>query len=576
MSQVIYLDGLSTQSQIDENTKLFELTLKHDKITHFHKLTDLITYVSITGASELDVNYPYIIIVNAPPTSTDCSSLNFLGFSDIHFLLKTHYKHLNTLVYSLDKYNIAEINQDINNYHDTLKNRIMRMKTWCGLNNDKIKKCPCLHSMTNCINLILQNDPVKVSKTREFSKLISKEIDFYGSLTLRHADELEYYKYCIGNWGFIAHDLTCDELTYCALLIFKQCFDIVGLDNELILSDNEVLCFLFSLRDSYRGGNAFHNFRHAVDVLQATFYFLVRIGALPAFREYTEDLQIHPEEQLKQSKNATFNKNGGDFESHFDLDTALLHPIQTLALLVASVGHDVGHPGLTNQFMNDNGTPISKIYSGLSTLENYHSTIFQDILTDHWPIFLNNTYTRDGKSPLNTSVLQVDSIIATDMANHFEYIQKIDEIHQELRDPVKRRNVKNNKRYATTLLSLIIKCADISNVTRPLSISIKWGVILTREFSEIALLTKHLKDPQAVNIETIKDVRKFAEFPEDIAQALEEFPRLYDGQLFFINTFADSLFTEAANVLPELGFSKVLIDLNKEYWISLKKANDKS
>lgn len=573
MSQVIYLDCLSTPSQIEEKVSLFSLTLKHQEITHFSKLTDLILYVSITGASELDVNYPYVVIVNVPE-STDTSSLNSLGFSDIEFLLKTHYKHLNTLVYPLSEFNISLINTEINNYHDTLKNRIMRMKAWCGLNNEKVKKCPCLHSMTNCINLILQNDPSKVSKTRDFSKLIAKEIDFFGSLTLRHAEHLQYYKYCIGNWGFIAHDLSSDELTYCALLIFRQCFSIVGWDNELILSDNEVLCFLFSLRDSYRGGNAFHNFRHAVDVLQGTFYFLVRIGALPAFKEYTEDLDIHPEEQLKreQQQQQTLYDNSHKFE----LDSALLHPIQTLALLVASVGHDVGHPGLTNQFMNDNGTPISKIYSCLSTLENYHSTIFQDILSDHWPMFLNNEYTRDGKSPLNTSVLQVDSTIATDMANHFEYIQKIHEIHQELQDPVKRRNLKNNKKSVTTLLSLIIKCSDISNVVRPLRISIKWGVILTREFSEIALLTKHLQSPDSVNIETITDVRRFAEFPQDIGQALGEFPKLYDGQLFFINTFADSLFTEAAKVLPELGFSKVLIDMNKEFWTSLKRVSEKA
>ncbi|KAH3680212.1 hypothetical protein WICMUC_000477 [Wickerhamomyces mucosus] len=569
MSQVLYLDNTTPDDLFSDNIKLFQHTLNNEQVSAFRNLSELLAYISVTGASELDIDHPYVVIINEKtlslttrkseiPPGASLSDLNTLDFEDISLLLTTHYKHLNVLAYSLAEFSITKVNTDIKNYHETLKNRIIRMKTWCGLNNSKVKKCPCLHTMTNCLNIILQNDFPSSTKLRHFVTLINNEIDFMSLLTLPQSKE--YYLYCIGNWGFIAHELTCDELTFCALSIFKNCFSILEPTSPLILDDNSILSFLFSLRDSYRGGNAFHNFRHAVDVLQATFYFLLRIQTLPRFKEFTESMHLHPNDQIRQTNH--------HFKAHipnFSKDDSILDPIQSLALLVASVGHDVGHPGLTNDFMNKNKTPISKVYSTNSTLENYHSTIFQDILSNHWPAFLDNQYTTDKKLPLNTNVLQVESIIATDMANHFEYIGKINDIGKVLADPVQRRSIKTNLKHTSTLLSLIIKCADISNVARPLTVSARWGVVLTREFDEIQQLNENLHGKLDLN--ALNDNREFPKFSKDIEDAFAEFPKLFNGQLFFITTFADSLFKECANALPELKFSADILESNRKFWV---------
>ncbi|CCH45276.1 cAMP-specific 3',5'-cyclic phosphodiesterase 4A [Wickerhamomyces ciferrii] len=562
MSKVLYLDTISDVKTVDENIKRFS-SLNQSVVKHFRNLSDLIIYLCDVGSSDLDLDYPSVFIINEH-TLTNRSRvlhegiqktpLNILPYDEIYELLKHHYKHFNPLIYKLNEFSITKINKVIDDYHKVLKNRILRMKSWTGLNNENTKKCPCLHSMTNCLNTILQKDYQISNKLINYVSLINQDIDFFKILSL--PKPLEYYLYCIGNWGFIAQELTCD-ITYCAFQIFKISFGIIKDNDSLLLKDNEIFSFLFSLRDSYRGGNNFHNFRHAVDVLQATFYFLLSIEALPKFPYYTNDYQIHPRDQM----NSNYKYQGKQDYNH---DNSLLHPIQTLALLVSSIGHDVGHPGLTNPFLINNESPIAKIYSNQSVLEHYHLTIFQDILSFHWPSFLKNEFTNEKDSPLNTKTMQIESILATDMANHFEYLHKINQVSELLENPEQRPLIKDSLKHTNVILSLIIKCADISNVSRPLFISTKWAVVLGREFSEIAQLENNLN--KGISVDELDDPRLGPHFPITVKEAVDNNPSLPKGQLFFINTFAEALFKEVCTVLPELKFSSELVQKNKQFW----------
>ena len=115
-----------------------------------------------------------------------------------------------------------------------------------------------------------------------------------------------------------------------------------GFDNIPL---NELLAFIFIVRDTYKNGNPFHNFRHAVDVLQACFHFLIRLGSLPKFKQFVED------PKLITPKFMTHTYCIDCLTKQFLRGKASLNPIQTLGLLVAALGHDVGHPGTTNDFM---------------------------------------------------------------------------------------------------------------------------------------------------------------------------------------------------------------------------------
>lgn len=89
--------------------------------------------------------------------------------------------------------------------------------------------------------------------------------------------------------------------------------------------------FIFDVYNSYHNSNPYHNFKHAVDVMQTTWYCLCSIRVL---------------------KTSWWHLNLDTPDSlHEEHIKNLLRPIDILALLMASLGHDVGHPGVNNGFM---------------------------------------------------------------------------------------------------------------------------------------------------------------------------------------------------------------------------------
>ena len=54
--------------------------------------------------------------------------------------------------------------------------------------------------------------------------------------------------------------------------------------------------------------------------------------------------------------------------------------LDLLSIIIASLGHDIAHPGLTNTFHINDSTEIDITYNDISVLENAHaSTLFRTI-----------------------------------------------------------------------------------------------------------------------------------------------------------------------------------------------------
>lgn len=81
--------------------------------------------------------------------------------------------------------------------------------------------------------------------------------------------------------------------------------------------------FIIDLAGVYHNQNPYHNFAHAVDVLQCLFYMLCELGVLPFTNKF-----------LQRNK-----------------PQALLRPKDVFALLIAAIGHDAAHPGVNNVFL---------------------------------------------------------------------------------------------------------------------------------------------------------------------------------------------------------------------------------
>lgn len=99
---------------------------------------------------------------------------------------------------------------------------------------------------------------------------------------------------------------------------------------------DQVRDMLFNMRHVYRHKNSYHNFEHALDVLQAIHMFLHSAGRVPP-----ASFLLQPDTRTWKPKQSAGKP-------------ALVHhltPVDLFCLYVASIGHDVGHPGVTNNFM---------------------------------------------------------------------------------------------------------------------------------------------------------------------------------------------------------------------------------
>ena len=111
------------------------------------------------------------------------------------------------------------------------------------------------------------------------------------------------------------------------------------------LRADQINRLLFAIRAIYHAPNPYHNYVHAIDVLQATYSFLISIGIAPPFeylRDWTPTTEpwVRPDEKTKPVWGLGTRRA-----------REVLRPQDALGVLFAAMGHDVGHPGLSNAFM---------------------------------------------------------------------------------------------------------------------------------------------------------------------------------------------------------------------------------
>eukprot|EP01018_Ginkgo_biloba_P017769 Gb_02192 [translate_table: standard] len=225
----------------------------------------------------------------------------------------------------------------------------------------------------------------------------------------------------------------------------------------------------------YRATVPYHNFRHACDVLHATYLILTLVEA-----------------------------------------GKLLNDLEMLALALAALCHDVDHPGLTNAFLVNCNDPLAIRYNGISVLENHHaSTAIKTLLAYESTNILSNLTDAEQRQ---VRKLMVDIIIATDMGQHAEIMDRLEVRIKDLRpfecSPAcaKREisdcpsnlvsaSVPPSTKDALLLMRMIIKCADISNVMKPFSLSKRWAALLLIEWFRQGDLEKRLCMPVSKNMD---------------------------------------------------------------------------
>lgn len=340
----------------------------------------------------------------------------------------------------------------------------------------------------------------RIIRTLKFEK-------FFDEFEVDDKSESKYMA-LLSTWDFCALSLSTQELIYCAFILIRQ----LSSDANLRIPDNKLLLLLFTLEASYHQVNNFHNFRHAIDVMQATWQLCTHL----------------------------LNNNA----------------LYTFLLCITAIGHDVGHPGANNQLLCNYNSSIAEEFNMTSVLENFHIQIFEQILVNHWPQLIK-------ASKKNCSLIS-EAILATDMALHTNYVQML-KGKQEIND--------------MALICLIIKAADISNVTRPLVVSSKWAFLITLEFKDCTMLEHYKKeqtelhctfDSDFVNLEEDdpKEIHDMIYNDTNLDEMIRRYPNMPSGQLFFINTFAEEFYDELAKAYPQVLFLTKNVQSNKRFWLS--------
>ena len=411
-----------------------------------------------------------------------------------------------------------------------------------------------------------------------------EDIIFNGSKAT-HPDS-SYYLDLFSKWEFTGLSLPPGELIQCLFCILRYLSQRANLN----ISDNRIYLFLMTMELSYHQINRFHNFRHATDVAQATWVILRLIGL--------QDYRV------------------------------------ILLLFITAIGHDIGHPGTNNDLFNESYTgfttsnmrdlnldcststgtstgtstntnsntmnilrkgakqgrkervnKLSALFDKCSVLENFHFLSLKKILLMQWSEILDLSHLVERELSLSTTDLIRTGVISTDMQLHFKYLDMMNS---------KKRG---DELTLVELICVVLKAADISNVTKPLDVSAKWAYLISLEFKDCAALKEfyHLNREKLANNETCasfidedsnsvdgdknRDRNDDMEFEEQMVHNLNvsEFSvdRLVNkeksipaGQVFFIDTFAMEFFKQLSVLFPQLEFLFKTLVSSRDFWVA--------
>ncbi|KAJ3115876.1 High affinity cAMP-specific and IBMX-insensitive 3',5'-cyclic phosphodiesterase 8A, partial [Physocladia obscura] len=186
---------------------------------------------------------------------------------------------------------------------------------------------------------------------------------------------------------------------------------------------------------------------------------------------------------------AIFEYHG--FIEEFDLDEV----VEIFAAMIAAAVHDVDHPGFTNAYMISSSSPLALRYNDTAVLENHHCAKAFEIMTAHPNCNILHNFSVEKFKAIRGYI--VSMVLATDMANHFEFIAKF---KIKVNNGMTQKNGpgisgvgglsdKGNNglnfddaKDRQLTLNIFIKCGDISNAAKNLTVCKKWAGKIMDEF----------------------------------------------------------------------------------------------
>ncbi|CAG9762319.1 unnamed protein product [Ceutorhynchus assimilis] len=225
-------------------------------------------------------------------------------------------------------------------------------------------------------------------------------------------------------------------------------FNHFDVGTTLNCDDRTLSNWLTVIEANYHAENWYHNSTHAADVMQATAGFLEK-------------------ERMK----------------------SIMEPLDEATSLIAAASHDLDHPGKSSAFLSNSNNPLAILYNDVTVLEQHHAAMMFKLTLGDERVNIFKNLDRDTYKLARHNV--IDMILATEMTKHFEHLAKfvnvfcarnsgtsemIDSGHSEDYSPIL------NQENTTLVKRMMIKCADVSNPTRPLRLCVEWARRIAEEY----------------------------------------------------------------------------------------------
>ncbi|KAG7393866.1 hypothetical protein PHYPSEUDO_000043 [Phytophthora pseudosyringae] len=229
----------------------------------------------------------------------------------------------------------------------------------------------------------------------------------------------------LDHWDTETISFSSSEVSMSCGIIFRA----YGFMDAFRISSEKFSAFTTNVANYYRS-NSFHNFQHAFQVLVAM-HIMLRTEC----RRYFSGLEI-------------------------------------FAMLVASLCHDIDHPGNTNDFELKTLSPMALTHNDDAVLERHHCRVTFIILNHKSAKILQHL---DRERHKRVRQLIISCILATDMSKHFEKCKVL--------EGLTRRQLGDKR---PIFMGILMHAADLSHYALPFPQAQEWGARLLDEFQNQA------------------------------------------------------------------------------------------
>jgi len=153
-------------------------------------------------------------------------------------------------------------------------------------------------------------------------------------------------------------------------------------------------------------------------------------------------------------------------------------------LLIAALGHDLGHLGVNNAFLIESSHELAVMYNDRSPLENMHcSKLFQIVSQPEANVF--DGMSRDTYKEIRKGMIA--AILHTDVTKHTEMVKELNllyQMHSDAFEVAEQGDLADEvlTNHGQMMANVLLHCADIGNPMKPWDLCRKYAYLCIDEF----------------------------------------------------------------------------------------------